>query len=145
MLEFCEFERFLHKLDLERWAKSVPLHHVLADAIPYDEDDLLKETDWLRKVSELDNAAIDTVCTGFLHGLKRVVAESVQSLRSAYTTMDAAKQSNDQSTKFVVNKMSCGATDDFHRGLEGRVGAYEPPMPASAGASPHMQPSKSRC
>ena len=130
MLEFSEFkfEKVLDKSDLERWARSVPLHRVLADAIPYDDNDFRKETDWLRKVSELDDRAIDIISKGLLHGLRRLVSESVQSLRSAYETMDAAKQSNDPSSKFVVNKMSCGATKDFHHGLEGRVGVCIKPQ-----------------
>jgi hypothetical protein len=105
----------------ERWALSLPLYRLLSDALPPQE----KQDDIMRTISALTDQEISLVCEGMLDGLKRMVREAVQILNKAYRSMDSRKAVECGSTKFVVNSMSCGDINDFHAGLEGRIGKLE--------------------
>ena len=82
----------------------------------------------LRAVSELTASDVGIVVHEFAHGLKRMLMESLTSLRSSFAALDKKTKEFEGSnlssaSKFSIpTEMKCGAIEDFHKGLEGRIG-----------------------
>jgi len=119
VLDFEEFKRAVqYPGPIEQWAKTLPLAQLLSNAVPVQED-----VDALRAVSRLSSADIELTCTAFAYGLKRIITEHVQSLRSSFEVRDLKAAHPDyQAAKFEVFTLSCGKIKDFHKGISGRVG-----------------------
>ena len=105
---------------LRQWAASMPLAELLADAL---QRALPGEGDPLREASELVPDAIGLVCEAVRGGLERMLAEQARALREGFALM-AAAETNRAAGKYTVVSMSAGTADDYHRGLEGRIGTY---------------------
>jgi hypothetical protein len=103
---------------LRQWAASMPLAELLGDAL---QRALLGAADPLREASKLAPDVIGLVCVAVRCGLERMLAEQVRALRDGYAMMAAAK-TNRAAGKYTVISMSAGTADDYHRGLEGRIG-----------------------
>ena len=108
---------------LRQWAASMPLAELLADAIHCA---LPGMGDPLREASELTPDVIVLVCEAVRCGLERMLAEQVRMLKEGLALMAAAETSR-AAGKYTVVPMSAGTADDYHRGLEGRIGAGRAP------------------
>ena len=118
-LEFEGLQQLLQKADrLYEWAQGLPLHELLADAIPRRAG-----CDPLRVVSELTAEEIATTCRAMVDGLIRIVHAASASLKLAFEASDGRAQS-DGGSKFNIIPLSCGRITDFHAGIEERVGAW---------------------
>ena len=116
-LSLVELHQLLHKPSrLHEWAKGLPLHALLADAIPRKPG-----TDQLRVVSGLTDGEMLAVCEAVRHGLETMLKESADILRQAFAVSDQRKDAIDGS-KFNIVPVSCGTVNDFHAGVEGRIG-----------------------
>jgi hypothetical protein len=116
-IDFQAFQSVLQRENMVcEWAKALPFHRVLADAIPRKIG-----LDPLRVVSELTANEWGMVLQAVQHGLTRLLQGSATSLKDAFLISDA-RQQVDYGSKFNVVGMSCGDYKDFHAGIEGRVG-----------------------
>ena len=117
-LDFEEFQRLLHRSNrLFEWAKSLPLHELLADAIPRRAG-----RDPLRVVSEMTEEEISWVCRAFQEGLSKMLREGSAELKQAFAVSDRRAETEDVDSKFNVVPLSCGRITDFHAGVEERIG-----------------------
>ena len=109
--EFC---RMLQKLrPVHEWAKSLPIAEVLVDSLPRKANQQP-----LKIVSELTDDEISVVCMVFARGVERILQESRTSLMQAFQIDRGAETGS----KFNMVPVSCGNIDDFHQGLEQRIG-----------------------
>ena len=109
--EFC---RMLQKLrPVHEWAKSLPIAEVLVDSLPRKANQ-----QQLKVVSELTDDEISVVCMVFARGVERILQESRMSLMQAFQIEPGAETGS----KFNMVPVSCGDIDDFHQGLEQRIG-----------------------
>jgi hypothetical protein len=107
---------------VEQWADGLPLSKLLAHCLPFK----LKEgQDPLREVSRLSSDELRAAAMAFGEGLETMLGDAVGELRKCYAEMDrmAAASADTAGSKFQTFKMSSGSVDDFHSGLQGRVGA----------------------
>ena len=120
-LSYLEFENIVSQLsDLEKWALSIPVHYLLADAISCIEREGAHA---MEKASNLTETDIHGICNGIVDGMRKIVASKVSELKQAFDAMHASQ--TDQvaaGSKFTVGSMSSGDAEDFHKGLEGRIG-----------------------
>ena len=119
-LDLSELQLLLQKpSQLSEWAKSLCLHELLADAMPRE-----AEIDPLRMVSALTPAVRRAVCEAVCDGLEVILMESSEILAKAFCLTDERKKKNFiDGSKFNILPVSCGKIDDFHAGVEGRIGA----------------------
>jgi hypothetical protein len=120
-LSFSEFENIVSQLsDLERWALSVPVHYLLADAVSCIEREGAHA---MEKASNLTETDIHEICNGIVDGMRKIVASKVSDLKKAFDAMRASQADQVAAgSKFTVGTMSSGGAEDFHKGLEGRIG-----------------------
>jgi hypothetical protein len=116
-LDFGEFQQLLHRSNrLFEWGKGLPLHELLADAIPRRAG-----RDPLRVVSEMTEEEISWVCQAFQEGLSKMLREGSAELKQAFAVSDR-RPGTDVDSKFNVVPLSCGRITDFHAGVEERIG-----------------------
>jgi hypothetical protein len=116
-LSLQELQQLLQKASrLHEWAKGLPLHALLADAIPRKPG-----IDSLRVVCGLTDSERLAVCEAVRSGLERMLKESSELLQKAFCVSDERKEAIDGS-KFNIVPVSCGSVNDFHAGVEGRIG-----------------------
>ncbi len=92
--------------------------------ISWSSPHLLTQENVLRCVCKISPPEIESVCAAFLDGFKIMLVEKCADLRSSFEAMDkkAAEAANDASKKFEIFGMSCGRIQDFHEGLNRRIG-----------------------
>ena len=116
-LDLYEFQHLLQKsTQLNEWAKTLNLHELLADAIPRKAGQ-----DPLRVVSTLSAEERCDICRAVQKGLERLLQESSASLKAAFDVNDQ-REKGDGGSKFNLVPVSCGNVEDFHAGVEGRIG-----------------------
>ena len=116
-LDLQELQLLLQKPSrLHEWTKGLPLHELLADAVPRRQG-----LDPLRVVSGLTDEDISAVCEAVRNGLERMLKESSEFLKKAFHASDTRKDATDGS-KFSIFPVSCGTIDDIYSGVEGRTG-----------------------
>jgi hypothetical protein len=120
-LSFSEFEKIvLQPSDIERWALSIPFHYLVADAVSCIERE---GAHVMEQASNLTASDIHVLCNGILDGMKKLITDKVSELKQAYDRMHAAQAENEAGSKYLtVCTMSSGGPEDFHKGLEGRIG-----------------------
>jgi hypothetical protein len=119
-LSFSEFENIVSQLsDIERWALSLPVHYLLADAVSCIEREGAHA---MEKASNLTETDIQEICHGVVDGMKKIFATKVSELKQAFDAMRASQAEHVAGSKFTVGTMSSGGAEDFHKGLEGRIG-----------------------
>ncbi len=69
------------------------------------------------------------VCEAVCKGLERMLKESSALLQNAFSVSDHRKEAIDGS-KFNIVPVSCGTVNDFHAGVEGRIGKSLRHLPA---------------
>jgi hypothetical protein len=119
-VDAAEFQRAVgRQWAVEVWAKSLPLAEMLADTLPN-----CSGCHRLRAVSDLKEEEIIAIADGYRDGLIQVLNEHVRMLKNAYDAMAVyATKSRTAAKKFEVSSMSCGKIEDFHDGLQKRIGA----------------------
>ena len=116
-LDLDEFRRLLRSSNrLYEWAKALPLHELLADAIPRKGGQ-----DPLRVLSELTADEIRITCQAIQEGLIRMLYEACASLKEAFAATDKRAESGGGS-KFNIVPLSCGRIEKFHGGFQERIG-----------------------
>jgi hypothetical protein len=120
-LSFSEFENVgSQPSDLERWALSIPVHYLIVDAVSCIEQ---KGAHVMEKASNLTESDIQILCHGILDGMKKMITAKVADLKKAFDRMRASQAENEAGSKYyTVSSMSSGGPEDFHKGLEGRIG-----------------------
>ena len=119
-LDLYEFQCLLQKsTQLNEWAKTLNLHELLTDAIPRKPGQ-----DPLRVVSALTAEERFDICRALQRGLERLLQESSASLKAAFDVNDK-RDKGDGGSKFNLVPVSCGNVEDFHAGVEGRIGMTE--------------------
>jgi hypothetical protein len=119
-LSLSEFENIVSQLsDLERWALSIPVHYLLADAVSCIDREGAHA---MEKASNLTEQDVSVICNGITDGLRKIVGSKVFELKQAYDAMRASQSEQVAGAKFTVGTMSSGGPEDFHKGLEGRIG-----------------------
>ncbi len=120
-LDLQEFMKAIkYPSKVEQWVETLPLSKLLAQCLSFKEGD-----DPLREVSSLSSDEVRVSVTAYTESLQTILSDAVGELKKCYAEMDRlAKQSaNDAGSKFQTFKMSSGGVEDFHNGLQGRVGA----------------------
>jgi len=105
---------------MDQWARTLPLGDLLSSCLPH------KEGEPLQVVGSLTEEELLNVEQAFQRGFKRLFEESAAQLREAVevTKRSAEAALNDKGvSKYSTFKMSCGNVDNFHEGLQGRIGA----------------------
>jgi hypothetical protein len=107
------------KWDVDAWAQSLPLAPMLVDALPQSTG-----CNRLRAVCSLTEEEVRAIADGYRDGLQRLLMQHLVHLRAAYMALDklAAMPVNGASQKFELSSMSCGSIQDFHAGLQKRIG-----------------------
>jgi hypothetical protein len=102
---------------LAQWAKSLHVDDLIADAIP------LKLGDPLRTVSELAMEEVSIICRNIALGLEKLILRSSADLKQAFAAAEELKLKQSKGdSKFNIVALSCGKIEDFHIGIEGRIG-----------------------
>ena len=116
-LNLEEFQQLLLKSTrLFEWSKGLPLHELLADAIPRRPGQ-----DPLKVISELTVDDIAVTCQAMVEGLIKIVHQGSACLKQAFQAWDQ-RERTDGASKFNVVALSCGQIADFHLGIEERIG-----------------------
>ncbi len=121
--EFTKAVKYPGKV--EQWADSLPLSKLLAHCLSFK----FKEADDpLREVSRLSSDELRASANAFGEGVETILGDAVGELKRCFAEMDrmAAESAAAASSKFQTFKMSSGSVEDFHSGLQGRVGASAP-------------------
>lgn len=117
-LDLSEFQSLVRKSNqLNEWAKTLNLSELLADAIPR-----FPGRHPLRIISTLTDEEQSCICLAVQNGLKRLLKESSESLKASFDLNDE-RTNSDGGSKFNIVALSCGNVEDFHKGIEGRIGA----------------------
>jgi hypothetical protein len=123
MLDLDEFQTAVQSNNsvLEEWAMSLPLHHLLADSIPWYEGE-----DAMKIVSNLSPEDVRLVVDGFAFGLEKILRKHVDLLKTTLQRISEQNDGHSPEQKFIadVPKMMCGNIDNFHNGLSARIGSY---------------------
>ena len=125
MVSLGELGKFLEMATpLQRWAASLRLAELVADALPVKNHEAP-----LEELSQLDEARIRVICERLAGSLERAMKEQVALLQKSLEAQKAAAQqaASGAAAKFEVVAMSAGSTKDFYEGLEGRVGEWQQP------------------
>jgi hypothetical protein len=124
--EFKKAIKFPSKV--EQWADNLPLSKLLAHCLSFKQGD-----DPLREVSRLSSDELRAVTNAYCESLHLMLMEAVRELNLCYAEMDNTAGLADAGSKFQTFKMSSGSVEDFHNGLQGRVGESHPLQPIPEG------------
>lgn len=103
---------------VDAWAQSLPLAQMLVDALPQSTG-----CNRLRAVCSLTEEDIRVIADGYRDGLQRLLRQHQVQLRAAYEALDKLVATpNGAARKFELPAMSCGSIQDFHAGLQKRIG-----------------------
>ena len=141
-LNLEEFQQLVRKPpQIVEWAKTLGLPELLADAMPRKQG-----ANALRVVSELTDAEFENVIGALLDGLRIVLTKSAHELKQAFAASDIRTEKSmseaNSGSKFDLIPLSCGTIEDFHVGLEGRIGMCVPALPllfAAKAAAQHQK------
>jgi hypothetical protein len=120
-LDFEEFERACEEpCELQRWLGQIRFDRIIFDgicALPSMSSRSLKS------VSELGPAEIRDVCAGLMNGLEFTISKECASLKCAFDMMMVKNGDLVPNDKFgVASEMESGTIEDFHKGVEQRLG-----------------------
>ena len=123
-LDFDEFVRAVrHPSDIETWCATLPLAKLLASCLESvkgsdESPDPIREM-----VSTLSSADAEKFAGEFYGGLRRLLEEKARELERWYKELDkkAAEASDGSNSKYTFD-ISAGSAENFHAGLNDRVG-----------------------
>jgi hypothetical protein len=117
-LSWDDFKKIVNQPSVvEQWTASIPFSRLIASAIPANSLDQLDHID--------ENEALRDLCQALLPGTERLLREHIQGFKKARALMIKSKnKTSNISSKFSL--LNCGTIDDFHGGLEKRIGSVLP-------------------
>jgi hypothetical protein len=123
-------------MELQQWADGLGLPRLLAyclagaagaGAVAAGEG--AAEADPLRGASGLGPAGLEAAVGAFGEGVRRLLGEAVGELRRGYEALEAAARARagaeGAGSKFSSFKMACGSVEEFHKGMQDRIGGQE--------------------
>ncbi len=119
-LAFPEFRRCLEfRSPLDQWAATLPLAPLLASCLP-----IACRGDAARALCCLSAASLTAALSAYADGVRRLVEAKLEELRLGYEELDlrAAEQASGIGDKFRMSDMACGSIEDFHKGMQDRIG-----------------------
>jgi hypothetical protein len=119
-LDFQEFSSFVSEPSpIEEWVRSLPLHQLVAHAMPRNDTCLSK--DQLRHLCGITRDQLDLSCQVIMDHLAQILKQKLAILAGVYNKLDShtAATTNE---KYQVCKMSVGNINHFHQGLASRLG-----------------------
>ena len=119
-LELSGLQALLQKpSQLHDWARNLALYDLFADTIPRKPG-----VDPLRVISELTSAEMDAICDEMRYGLKRILKDASELLKKAFVELERRKEKGLAAEAYRFNSvtLSYGKIDDFHAGIEERIG-----------------------
>jgi hypothetical protein len=132
-LDFSEFRRLLDKKsDIQEWASTLQLDLIFADAIPDGESSGLRTIPAnslshkvVKRISVLSKEEIDAICLVVSNGLRVLLSDKVTDLQACFRDEEMSPQDScDSNSGKYQTVMNCGSIDNFHQGLEDRVGEH---------------------
>jgi hypothetical protein len=123
-LEFEEFQRALAcSSEIEQWAESLPLAGLLACCLPPIGGGDGNAT---RELCEVTPEELSAALDAFATGARRLVTERLKDLKAGFDELD--RRARVQECALVGGKFSSpglewGTIEDFHKGIQGRIGA----------------------
>lgn len=98
---------------VEQWTSGIPFSRLVASAIPACNIDQLDQID--------ENEGVRHICQNLLSGMERLLRDHILCLKKARALMmNSQAKASSAGSKFTV--LNCGTIDDFHGGLEKRIG-----------------------
>ncbi len=119
-LDLQEFTKAIkYPSKVEQWVDSLPLSKLFAHCLSFKEG-----YDSLREVSRLSSDELRASMNAYCESLQIILPDAVGQLKKCFAQMDrvAAESASEAGSKFQTFKMSSGKVEDFHIGLQGRVG-----------------------
>ena len=117
-----EFEEFVHLMNrpspLSEWSKTLNVHHLIVDAFPRVKGTHMQQ---LQAIVNFNKEDVKIICDAVLEGLQDLLLESCQEIKNSFEAMKK-KQHLRVDSKFSMIPMSCGKIEDFHAGIENRIG-----------------------
>ena len=125
-LEFEEFQRALAcSSEIEQWAASLPLSGLLASCLPEIKGG---DGDATRQLCMLSPQEIEVSLNRFAICAKRLIMERLKELEKGFDELDRRAKVQEspvtEAGKFSSAGMEWGTIEDFHKGMQGRIGAY---------------------
>jgi hypothetical protein len=104
---------------LRKWAESMPWAELVADAISVKDP-----SDPIPELCQLEAWQVAAISDAIRDGVERMLMENVEILKEGrrVAAEREAAEAGPAGAKFQVFAMSAGRVEDFHRGLEDRVG-----------------------
>jgi hypothetical protein len=127
LIDFEEFKAVVKApTAAEAWAMGIAWWQPIADAVPVKVDE-----EPLRTLAGLTREQMDCLCEVVQRNIGRLLREQVNLLRVSVDAMTKRSVESEEvldSSKFKVFKASAGKTREYHQGLTGRIGKYNPDM-----------------
>jgi hypothetical protein len=121
-LDLQEFKRAVATpTKLEQWIASLPIPRLLARCLTSIGEGV---EDPVREFCQLRGENLNEAVTAFCFDLGNTLAKYQSQLNLSYKEMERRARDGERGvfSKFQISKLNCGGIEDFHRGLEGRVG-----------------------
>ena len=121
-VSFEEFRQFvLQRGSVENWMKTEQFLQILSDSVV----PLLctdgGQDDQMRRLAQLSTCQLTRALDVAVIGFTMQFEESQERLKKKLKAVTGQTERLSQS-KFEVSKLACGTIDDFHKGLESRIG-----------------------
>lgn len=142
-LEFEEFQRALAcSSEIEQWAASLPFAGLLACCLPPIGGG---DGDATRELCMVTPKDLDAALDAFATGAKRLITDRLHDLQAGFDELDRRARVQETATtgggKFSSAGLEWGTIEDFHKGIQGRIGAcLSPTPPPSATLAAHPRP-----
>ncbi len=121
-VSFEEFRQFVRQRgSVENWMKTEQFLQILSDSVvPLLGADAGPD-DQMRRLAQLAPDQVRRALDAAVIGLNVQYKSSQENLRKTLKAVTEQAERVSQS-KFELSKLSCGTIDDFHKGLESRIG-----------------------
>jgi len=121
-VSFDEFRQFVHQRgSVENWMKTEQFLQILSDSvIPFLGTDAGQDHH-MRQLAQLSPDQVRRAFDAAVIGFNMRFESSQNNLKKTLKAVTEQSERLSQS-KFQVSKLACGGIDDFHKGLECRIG-----------------------
>ena len=143
-VSFEEFSQFVRQRgSVENWMKTEQFLQILSDSVvPFLSVDAGPD-DQMRQLAHLSPDQVRRVFDAAVIGLNLQFESSQANLKKTLKAVTEQAERLSQS-KFEVSKLACGTIDDFHKGLESRIGMFNTPSLHGCLCLFHVRYSRSR-
>ena len=126
-VSFEEFRQFvLQRGSVENWMKTEQFLQILSDSVAPLLGMDAGPDDQMRRLAQLSPDQIQQALNAAVIGLNTQFESSQENLKKTLKAVTGQTERLSQS-KFEVSKLACGTIDDFHKGLESRIGMFNNP------------------